>query len=96
MAAIEGGAQLVDVAGGFIAAPEFTATYGALDDAQFVTQLYRNVLGREPEPEGLAYHVARLQSGASRAQVLVGFSESPENIAATPTANGVRYIRRTQ
>jgi hypothetical protein len=96
MATIEGGAQLVDVAGGFIAAPEFTATYGALDDAQFVTQLYRNVLGREPEPEGLAYHVARLQSGASRAQVLLGFSESPENIAATPTANGVRYIRRTQ
>jgi hypothetical protein len=79
MATIEGGAQLVDVAGGFIASPEFASTYGAVDDAQFVTLLYRNVLGREPEAEGLAYHLNNLAGGQPRNELLCNFSESPEN-----------------
>lgn len=67
------------VAGHFIASPEFRARYSALDNRQFVHALYRNVLGREGESEGVAHHVARLAFGATRAQVLIGFSESPEN-----------------
>jgi len=62
----------------FTVSPEFQATYGALDDAQFVTLLYANVLGRAPDPAGLAGWVAVLDGGASRGQVLLGFSESPE------------------
>jgi len=40
---------------------------------------YRNVHGRDPDPEGYAFWLGLLQSGTiSRAQLLVGFSESPE------------------
>jgi len=60
--------------------PEFQATYGSLDDAQFVNLLYQNVLDRSAAPGEIAFHVGRLQAGASRSDVVVGFSESPEHI----------------
>ena len=53
-------AQLADF---FTASPEFAATYGALDNTQFVTLLYSNVLGRAPDPAGLAGWVALLDAG---------------------------------
>ena len=61
--------------------PEFQARYGALNNTQFVAQLYANVLDRAPDSGGLAYHVGHLNAGMTRADVLVGFSESPENQA---------------
>lgn len=79
MRALDSGLSLGQVAAHFIASPEFQSTYGALSDAAFVRELYDNVLGREPEAQGLAYHVARLEQGAGRENVLAGFSESPEN-----------------
>ena len=83
MSALDGGYNIAAVAANFIASPEFTATYGALDNAAFVTQLYQNVLHRAPDASGLAFHVNNLATGANtRANVLVGFSESPENQAA--------------
>jgi Domain of unknown function (DUF4214) len=48
-----------------------------------VTLLYQNVLGRAPDPAGLAAWVAVLDGGASRGQVLLGFSESAEYKAGT-------------
>ena len=75
------GFALTRVAGNFIASPEFQSTYGNVDNSQFVTLLYNNVLDRAPEDAGLAYHVNRLATGATRADVLIGFSESPENQA---------------
>jgi glycine cleavage system H lipoate-binding protein len=71
--------QLADF---FAASPEFAATYGALDDTQFVTLLYTNVLGRAPDQAGLDGWVALLQGGMSRGQVLLGFSDSAEYQAA--------------
>jgi uncharacterized delta-60 repeat protein len=73
-------AQLADF---FVAGPEFTATYGSLDNAQFVTLLYQNVLGRAPDAAGLAGWAALLDGGTyTRGQVLLGFSESAEYQAA--------------
>ena len=70
--------ELVQVANGFVNSAEFRATYGALDDEGFVSLLYNNVLGRDPDPQGLTNWVARLEDGMTRAQVVVGFSESAE------------------
>jgi hypothetical protein len=67
--------QLADF---FTVSPEFQATYGSLNDTQFVTLLYNNVLGRAPDPAGLAGWVSLLQSGYTRGQVLIGFSDSVE------------------
>ena len=82
MNALETGLSLVQVAGNFIASPEFQARYGsAVTDEQFVTLLYENVLHREPEAAGLQFHLDELAGGQSRAMVLTHFSESPEDQA---------------
>lgn len=79
---LDSGFSITQVAGNFIASPEFQTKYGALDNTQFVTQLYQNVLHRAPDAGGLAFHVANLNAGVPREFVLVNFSESPENKAA--------------
>ena len=77
--ALQAGALTLDAAADqFAASAEFAATYGTLDNTQFVQQLYRNVLGREADPTGLANWVGLLAGGASRGTVVVGFSESAE------------------
>ncbi|MCR9127023.1 MAG: DUF4214 domain-containing protein [Rhodobacteraceae bacterium] len=81
------GTTLAEVATGFVASPEFTNTYGALDDADFVALLYRNVLGRAPDAEGAQGWLARIGDGASRADVALGFSDSTEFANATQTAH---------
>jgi hypothetical protein len=81
MNAMDAGESLGQLAQQFIASPEFQAKYGALDDTQFATQLYENVLGRAPDAAGLAYQVNALGTGTSRAQLMVDFSESPEHEA---------------
>jgi hypothetical protein len=52
---------------------------GSLDDTAFVQQLYRNVLDREGEASGVEAWKGALQGGMSRADVVLGFSESPEH-----------------
>ncbi|MES2188379.1 MAG: DUF4214 domain-containing protein [Pseudomonadota bacterium] len=79
---LDKGVSLHDVALGFVSSPEFASSYGPLDNTGFVTQLYANVLHRAPDAGGLAYHVGNLNAGVARADVLIGFSESPENQAA--------------
>jgi len=79
-ARLDAGTSLSDVAAGFVNSPEFQGVYGPLTDEQFVDLLYQNVLDRSATPDEIAYHVGRLESGASRADVVVGFSESPEYI----------------
>ena len=77
-----GTVTLTQLADFFAASPEFAATYGALDNTPFVTLLYTNVLGRAPDPAGLAGWVALLNGGYTRGQVLLGFSDSVEYQAA--------------
>lgn len=78
-----GAASLADVANGFLASAEFALRYGDLDDAGFAARLYLNVLGRAPDASGLEYWTSKLGGGASRAEVLLGFSESAEYKGAT-------------
>lgn len=73
------GADLRRVAECFIDSEEFRALYPNGGNKDFVTALYKNVLGREPDLAGLAYWVGRLVVGTARAELLVGFSESDEN-----------------
>jgi hypothetical protein len=41
-------------------------------DEQYVIDLYRQILGREPDPAGLAYNLGLLESGAISASDLAG------------------------
>ncbi|MBX6742104.1 MAG: DUF4214 domain-containing protein [Acetobacteraceae bacterium] len=78
-----GGMSLQAVAASFTASLEFQSKYGTLDDAGFVTALYQNTLHREPDAPGLANWTDALAHGMSRAEVVLGFSESAEHIANT-------------
>lgn len=88
---LQAGVPLDTLAAGFLGSPEFQARFGAPDNPGFVTQLYQNILGRAPDASGYASWINALDGGATRADVLVGFSESTENKAGTAPllANGV-------
>lgn len=66
------------MAASFVASPEFVQTYGGLSDDEFTVEIYRNVLGRDPDPDGLAYWRNRLRTDLDRAGLVVFFSDSPE------------------
>jgi Ca2+-binding RTX toxin-like protein len=87
------GATVEGMAQGFVGSAEFVNTYGALNNAAFVTQLYANVLHRAPDAAGLAFWTSVLDGGSSRSGELAGFSESPENQAALigVIGNGFAY-----
>ena len=79
--ALQRGLSVADMASAFAASPEFVATYGPLNNQQFVEQLYRNALDREGEAAGVAGWTNALNTNTmSRGQVLAGFSESPEHV----------------
>ncbi len=79
---LRSGQPIGAIANNFSLAPEFQATYGSLNDTQYVTLLYQNVLNRMPSQGEIDFHVARLTSGVTRGEVMTGFSESPEYITA--------------
>jgi len=80
---LDKGAGLTPVAQSFVGSAEFSTRYGSLNNDQFVNQLYLNVLDRGGDAGGLAYWTGHLNANhLVRAEVLVYFSESPENQAA--------------
>lgn len=94
IAMIDHGQTLQDVARDFAASPEFTSLVGAnVSDDQFVQALYQNVLHRPAEGAGQDFWVSSLQT-VSRADVLIAFSESPENQAQVvgTIQNGIDYL----
>ena len=80
-----GSMSLTEIAGFFSGSPELVALYGDLDDAAYVDRIYRNVLDRGPDAEGLEFWLGEMASGMDRGTVLLRFSESPENVAKTGT-----------
>ncbi len=69
------------VAQSFLGSSEFTEKYGSnVSDETYVNNLYKNVLGRDADTEGLNYWVGNLSSGLeTRYEALLGFAESAEN-----------------
>ncbi|MBV9653135.1 MAG: DUF4214 domain-containing protein [Acetobacteraceae bacterium] len=90
-----GGTSLLDEANAFYNSTEFQQKYGgSLSNTDFVNLLYQNVLGRPADQPGLAGWVNQLNTGTSRAQVLLGITDSAEFKAATFTQtdlNGIAF-----
>ncbi|MFT8243316.1 DUF4214 domain-containing protein [Roseomonas sp. BN140053] len=80
-----GTATLQGVVQSFTGSPEFQALYGTNPGStEFVQLLYRNSLDRGASQDEINYYVPKLDSGVlSRADVVVGFSESPEHQTIT-------------
>jgi hypothetical protein len=82
--ALSNGTSLQTVVNGFVNSAEFQTHYGPLDNTDFVTQLYENALHRAPDAAGLYFWTNQLTTNnMTRAQVVLGFSDSNEHIADT-------------
>jgi hypothetical protein len=91
---IDKGTSLKTVADGFLSSTEFNTLYGSSStNSSFVDNLYRNILDRAGDKGGIDYWTGILNNGTSRAEVLLGFSESPENQVGVIGAiqNGIEY-----
>jgi serralysin len=92
---MENGMSLLEVSHGFFNSVEFKSIYGQNPaNSELVTRFYQNVLHRAPEQAGYDYWMNQIESGwQTRAQVLSGFSESPENQAQLigVIAGGIEY-----
>ncbi len=70
----------------FGTSPEFVTTYGSnLSNTEFITLLYNNTLCREPDSGGLTFWLGRMNTGWSKGQVALGFSDAPEFRTRTKT-----------
>ncbi|HXH56896.1 DUF4214 domain-containing protein [Iamia sp.] len=79
-AEMDRGQGIRTVSAAFARSHEFTNRYGSLSDAEYVTLVYRNVLGREPDVKGYAFWTEQLRSRReSRGGLMVLFSESGEH-----------------
>ena len=67
----------------FIGSNEFESRYGEnLNHDQYLDRLYMNILGRSSDDEGKNYWLNQLRLGyETKAEVLMGFSESNENLS---------------
>jgi hypothetical protein len=77
------GMTLNDISAEFARSDEFIRTYGSLSNEAFVDLVYQNVLDRRADAGGRAFWIGRLDDGFARGRMMVEFSESPENVAAT-------------
>lgn len=77
---LENGGTQVQLVDNFLTSSEFQSKFGNnLDNGQFVTRMYENVLLREPDSNGKNYFVGQLNSGQmTRSQVGLAFLQSQE------------------
>ena len=57
---------------------------------RFVTATYDNVLGRKPDPEGLAHHLEMLSEGVSKLEIIRRIRFSEEGCSADVKVEGLR------
>ncbi|HEX4903617.1 MAG TPA: DUF4214 domain-containing protein [Acidimicrobiales bacterium] len=75
---LAGGRTLESVAAAFYGSEEYFGIVGRRADA-YVDSLYRELLGREPDPDGRAAWIERLSRGATRTEVAESFYGSVES-----------------
>lgn len=76
--ALSAGRSLAAVSEDFARSSEFQMRYGRLSNADFVTLVYHNVLGRAPDPMGHSTWTTALDRGRTRGAVMIGFADSEE------------------
>lgn len=79
------GNTAISISETFANSPEFNARYGSLNNQQFVSLIYKNVLKRTPDTEGYNFWVGQLNSGKSKGEIMLGFSDSAEFASRTRT-----------
>jgi hypothetical protein len=90
------GKTLIEVSAGFINSDEFRASYGTNPtNGEFLTKVYNNVLGRDPDSGGYDWWVDQLTNNPEKTwdKVMADFSEGSENVDNTDSliSNGISY-----
>jgi len=80
----------LSVAAGFTNSAEFSTKYGSLTNAQFVTQLYSNILDRAPDTAGFNGWISELSSGPV---VSTSWSVLPTRPRPLPTPRSALPVR---
>jgi Ca2+-binding RTX toxin-like protein len=95
--ALDTGVNIQTVAQDFVNSSEFQTVFGTNPtNQQLAYAMYQNVLGRAPDPAGLAFWVAALNNGTPVGAVLEGFAVSSENHALVdPTLVGGIHLNST-
>ena len=77
------GLSIKQIATNFMVSPEFKEKYGEdQGDTDYINALYKNVLGRSASEDEVSWYQEKFDSGVyDRAQTLVNFAESPENVS---------------
>lgn len=75
---INTGLELPAISNTFANSTEFLNRYGTLNNRDFVSLVYRNVLGRQPDANGRGYWLNEANRGVPRGDIMTGFSESGE------------------
>lgn len=92
----EAGLTERDLATAFLQSAEFAAAFGdpdKLSDQALVEVLYRNVLDREGEADGIAFWTGQVaQEEFDRADLLLAFAGSGENVAGSPFVETLEEI----
>jgi hypothetical protein len=85
------------LAEGLATSAEFQARHGSSQkvDTEFLNAVYRDGLGRKPDPEGLANWLAQAEKGATRAKVLTAFAASDEARAVATQGVSALSVART-
>ncbi|MGA4494229.1 DUF4214 domain-containing protein [Vreelandella venusta] len=73
-------ANLNDIADSFVESEEFVSQYGRIENDAYIELMYENVLERASDAAGQAYWLDKLDNGAERGAVMVGFTESAESM----------------
>jgi len=92
--AVRGGFVLQQIGDRLVNSAEFAARYGNLSNADFVTLIYQNTLGRVPDatgPGSVAVLSDLISRGYSRGTLLASFTESGEARARLSARPNITY-----
>jgi len=76
------GSTIQSISGGFAGSDEYLARFGAQSDADFINQLYNNILSRDADQAGYDYWMSEISNSGDRTGMIVSFSNSDEYEAA--------------
>jgi FkbM family methyltransferase len=65
-----------------------------LDDEPFVRAAYRELLGRDADPDGMRHYLGRIRSGEARESVIAQIRLSREGLPRQPTIPGLQSLIR--
>lgn len=78
------------IAAHFVVSEEFVDRYGDLNNSDFTTLIYANVLDREPDTQGFEFWNDQLDGGMSRAEMVLLISNDDEFVEGLPLPSDAR------